>query len=513
MEKKSLTALEEYIKKVYCTVLLIVPGACQCAGLTFTVEKIIGWYPSVSLTALIIFDLTCLLYLMIGIFFVKTGIDADGMVKPGKLLAGKIYIVVIMFIQFNFILYMVPFGEFWAFAFFFVILTAFFFDCKMVSITIAEIFLSLIVSWFLRGDVTLPARDALFLPNIVNRVICLTLSFAGIFIITYFVGHFLVNAKKDEMERNNARVQKVLSHVHLLTKQLSEASGVLRSTAQYESSATEKLSATSGNLMEMSMKMQSKSTGSHDNLEDLKDSSKNIQVRMEEVEEMSRQLLEVSSVSQSALNELVKISNVVTEATNETMEVTDKLMTEAGEISGTINIIDDIAESTNLLSLNASIEAARAGEAGKGFSVVAQEVGNLAGNTKASLNTVNDIVTKIQSRAEKVSSHMKENTKQLASQNKALEGTVSEITNMITLLTRSIETLNSLGGLQKQQDVIIDKTVSLNEELAVGIEDENTEFVSINEMVQGNAEKIAVLTKQVDELNNMIAELSEVMEL
>lgn len=513
MEKKTLTALDEYIKKVYCMVLLIVPGACQCAGLTFTAEKIIGWYPSVSWTALILFDVTCLIYLLVGIYLVKTGISSDGMVKPNKLTAGKIYIVLIMFIQFNFILYMVPFGEFWAFAFFFVILTTFFFDCRMVGVTIGEIFLSLIVSWFLKGDVTLPARDALFMPNIINRIICLTLSFAGIFIITYFIGHFLVNAKKDELDRNNARVQKVLTHVRLLTNQLGEASTILLSTSQNESTSTEELSATSENLMEKSAYMLKKSSGSKSNLEELKDSSQSIRVRMEEVESMSQKLLKVSSVSQAALNELVKISDAVTAATNETMEVTNNLMNETGEISSTINIIDDIAGSTNLLALNASIEAARAGEAGRGFAVVAQEVGNLAGNTKESLNTVNSIVSRIQNRAEKVSAHMTENTKQLAAQNEALADTVKEIQNMIMLLTESIKTLDSVSSLQRQQDTIIDRTVSLNEELAEGIDEENQEFVNINEMVQGNAEEITVLMTQVDELNSMIVELNEVMEM
>ena len=119
---KQLSALDEYINNVYKLVLLLVPGACQCAGLLYTFEKIIGWLPTVAWPTLIIFDVSCFIYLMIGIFFVRTGLP-NGIVLPNKLKNGKLFLVIIMFIQFNFILYMIPATDFWGFAFFFVILT------------------------------------------------------------------------------------------------------------------------------------------------------------------------------------------------------------------------------------------------------------------------------------------------------------------------------------------------------------------------------------------------------
>ena len=103
--KKNLSALDEYINKVYILVLLLVPGACECAGLAYTFSKMMGWLPTVSWAALIIFDLTCLIYLAIAVFFIKTGIR-DGYVMQDKLKAGKIFLVLVMLIQFNFIVYM-----------------------------------------------------------------------------------------------------------------------------------------------------------------------------------------------------------------------------------------------------------------------------------------------------------------------------------------------------------------------------------------------------------------------
>ena len=142
-KKVYLSALDEYINKVYVLVLLLVPGACQCAGILYTFLKIMGWLPPVSWTALLIFDVTCLIYLVIGIYFVKTGFE-DGAVKASSLKAGKVYIALIMAIQWNFIQYMVPAKDFWGFAFFFVVLSTFFLDYKLVAVTSIEVAASLV---------------------------------------------------------------------------------------------------------------------------------------------------------------------------------------------------------------------------------------------------------------------------------------------------------------------------------------------------------------------------------
>lgn len=140
-----------------------------------------GWLPTVSWVALIIFDVTCLLYLAIGIFFIKTGIK-DGYVLESKLKAGKLFLVLLMFIQFNFIVYMIPATDFWGFAFFFVILTSFFLDYKMVAITSLEIGGSVIASWFLYGEVYLPAKG----------VICFCICFNSCRLLLYEFSSILI---------------------------------------------------------------------------------------------------------------------------------------------------------------------------------------------------------------------------------------------------------------------------------------------------------------------------------
>src|SRR5574344_255253 len=83
-------------------------------------------------------------------------------------------------------------------------------------------------------------------------------------------------------------------------------------------------------------------------------------------------------------------------------EVVESLVSKSKDIAQVINIIQEIAFQTNILSLNAAVEAATAGEAGEGFAVVAQEVRNLASRSADAAKQIKDVVTTIQKETEKI---------------------------------------------------------------------------------------------------------------
>lgn len=207
------------------------------------------------------------------------------------------------------------------------------------------------------------------------------------------------------------------------------------------------------------------------------------------------------------------MSDEVEKSTNQTREVTDKLQDESSEIGKTLDIINEIAESINLLALNASIEAARAGEAGRGFAVVAQEVGHLAESTKDSLNNVNGIVTRVQTGTNEVSKFMKQNVEQLLTQNKVIIETVEEIRKMMELLKKSVAAIEHTNEIQKEQNDVIQETVSINEAITGGIQQENQEFTSIANMVQNNTEEIMTISSQIETINSMVQELEALLEI
>lgn len=510
-KKKELTALDVYISKAYKIALLAITLTCMFAGISYTANRLQGFFSDRSFAVFLIFDLTTLIYLGIAIYFVKTGYE-DGVVKPSKLRNSKIFLVVIMLIQFNFISYMAPSREFWAFSFLFTMVTGLLLDTKVVLATMIEIAVSMIVSWVVNSDELLPVKDEAFMPGMMGRIFCFLLTMVFIYLYIWMVTHFLISAKKDEMEKNNERVQKVLDNVVHIAGQLSEASGLLVTTSQSESASTQELSAISENLIGSSAHMMDMSMQSKENLAHLEESSENMETKMQDVEQITRELVDMSASNQHALNNLMRMSNEVEESTQQTREVTNKLLAETGEIGKTLTIINEIAESTNLLALNASIEAARAGEAGKGFAVVAQEVGNLASSTKESLQKVNEVIVRVQDGANDVSKFMNENAEQLQNQYKIIVETVEGIRAMMERLKTSVTAVEQADEMRKMQSKVIQETVSINENIAGRIQQENEEFNQIANMVQSNTEEIKVISNQVDTINTMVNELERLLE-
>ena len=501
--------LEEYRKKAIIFLLGIIMFSATAAGIVFPILKGVKLFPTVLWRTVIFFVICILLEDMIGFWLIKKSIGEKALSDRTQRLI-KWYLILIQGINLNLITWCFPSKESWMFAFYFLVLMALFLDLKIIGICCFVDAISLLIL-FLGNPVTRPV-ETLFVTDSILRLICIVLSLAGVGILLAFVNKFLLHAKREQLEKNNERVRNVLVRVSSIVEKLDEASNSLVETAQTESASTEELSAISENLLESSSTMLDKSEQSKENLVSLETSSEQMESKMQNVEQISKRLVDISVANEKSLSHLMSMSEEVEQSTNNTRKVTEKLLEESGEIGKTLDIINELAESINLLALNASIEAARAGEAGRGFAVVAQEVGNLADSTKLSLKNVNDVVTRVQNGTVEVSKFMNQNAEQLLGQNKVIVETVQGVRGMMELLKSSANAIAQADELCRIQNQVIQETVKINENIAERICQENQEFSNIADMVQGNTQEIMALSRQIDNLDNMIKELEELLE-
>lgn len=105
---------------------------------------------------------------------------------------------------------------------------------------------------------------------------------------------------------------------------------------------------------------------------------------------------EQSRQGYETVNESIKTINELAENVASTVTLVGQVNQQSGHIHTILDVIQSIAEQTNLLALNAAIEAARAGEQGRGFAVVADEVRSLAARTQNSTSEINQMITQLQ---------------------------------------------------------------------------------------------------------------------
>lgn len=510
MNKKR-TSVEVYLSTVFKWGLFILVCACMCATVMFNTEKIFGLYPEVPWLATIGLGIMDIVFFATAICIIKSSFDEDGYLKEGRLQIGKIFSVVVLVVQWNYLLYMLPSRTFWGFLFFFLILIAFFLDIKMLLGSGLACMISLFIGWFVKGTDLLPVKDELFLTDILMCLVALVLSLTGLIIFVFFVAHFLVNAKKDELEKNNEHVTSILTTVRELSDSLHTAGTALSQISGNESASAQELAATSERLVTGSDLLSSKTDESMLNLGELNKWEDVVAENVGKVEDTSRNLLDKSRQNEKLLNDLSLINSEVSQSMDATISITEKLSEAVKEIGVTLNLINDISSSTNLLALNASIEAARAGEAGKGFAVVATEVGNLANNTQESLKDVQVVIERVQKNVIEITAQVEENYTKLGKQNEFFVNVFDGIKDMTNLLHVSVDAVKSMGDAHREQSEVIKNTVLINQDIAESIRTENEQFSVIREMAESNAIDTAEISTQANVINEMVNKMSQLL--
>lgn len=505
------TAIDVYMEKVYKGVIFLLIVSCLCSSVVFSGLKLMNYFTEVSWWTLFFLIGTTLLYFIVGLFFIRNCMT-DGKLDPRWLKRGKIYYSIVLMLHLNIVSYLMPIRTWWGVFIYAIILSGLFLDWKMTVIDASLLSISLSLIWIINGENKMPVKDDLFVTDLIICACAIFFCSLGTVLMAFFAGNYLANAKKDEMEENDNRVLGILRKVNELTEKLGEASKALLASTQNESASTQELSAISESLLENSGTVLEKSSESKENLMELVNSNKIIEQKIQEIDGISLELVDKSFTNEQAMSNLISISEKAAVSTKSTQGVTDKLLTETANMGKTLDIINQIAESINLLSLNASIEAARAGDSGKGFAVVAQEIGKLANSTKNSLNNVNNIVSRVQNGTTEVSRFMNENASQLMEQNKVLLDTVEGIRGLIELLKNSTKAIQIVYELEKNQSKIVEMTVEINENISDKIEEQNLDFSNITQMVQSNTQEVGILMQQVDKLNEMIYELEKILE-
>lgn len=216
-----------------------------------------------------------------------------------------------------------------------------------------------------------------------------------------------------------------------------------------------------------------------------------------------------SANMKSKIDTLSRGSSQMSDKVSDIASQIEKTTESISKMQDVLNVIQEIASQTNLLSLNASIEAARAGESGRGFAVVANNIRDLSENTSKELNNIKAII-------EELTSSFKEC-------NEAIESVVDTNTSNNTYTSEVIYSFEDVfKGIESTNEKVADVTKLTNEisELMLGVasgadtvQDGAQGIAAASEEVTASSEELAALMHNIaDNCNNMNVEAKKLVE-
>ncbi len=218
----------------------------------------------------------------------------------------------------------------------------------------------------------------------------------------------------------------------------------------------------------------------------------------EDANNIANQAMELSSQGSEVVNETVSAIGSIADAFRNTAETISELEKSSAEIGEVTALIDDIADQTNLLALNAAIEAARAGEQGRGFAVVADEVRKLAERTVSATAEISQKIKEIQNRTNHAVQSMQAGLHEVENGQQSAEKAIAaleEIRNVSTNLTQRIAQIAAATEEQSANVIEIRKSVE-----------------SINSLTQGTATGAREAAQATEDLNKQAENLRMIVE-
>ncbi|MGL2501033.1 methyl-accepting chemotaxis protein TlpB [Helicobacter pylori] len=183
---------------------------------------------------------------------------------------------------------------------------------------------------------------------------------------------------------------------------------------------------------------------------------------IEQSQGLRKRLIETQGLVKESKDAIGDLFSQITESAHTEEELSSKveqLSRNADDVKSILDIINDIADQTNLLALNAAIEAARAGEHGRGFAVVADEVRNLAGRTQKSLAEINSTIMVIVQEINDVSSQMNLNSQKmerLSDMSKSVQETYEKMSsNLSSVVQDSNQSMDDYAKSGRQIEAMV----------------------------------------------------------
>ncbi|HJV44180.1 MAG TPA: methyl-accepting chemotaxis protein [Bacillota bacterium] len=294
----------------------------------------------------------------------------------------------------------------------------------------------------------------------------------------------------------------LISHLELSSKLVTQSSEKLRLTSNESKHASDEISVAMGQVASGTQRQVDQAAETSSIVEEISKGMQQAAVSIDHVEASTMTANSKATIGNQLVIQTVEQMNHVQETVGETARMVYSLGEKSKRVDQIVSIISQIANQTNLLSLNAAIEAARAGEHGRGFAVVANEVRGLADQSGKSAKQIQSLIEEIRSETQKAVDSMTRGSN-------VLEKGISMVHQTEEAFMEIAQAVEKVSTETAGVSAIVNEVSAQTQNMVTSME----EVASISKQFAGSMQHVAAATEEqsnsMDEISGAAEDLND----